>query len=82
MIARFGHLGRSAKIAGVGLAAILAVLLWCPVTAGAQDKIAPLKVHVGEIAPDFALPAANGTMVRLSSYRGHNVLIDFYRGYW
>ena len=51
-------------------------------SAAAQDQILPLKVKVGEKAPDFALPAADGETVRLSDYAGHNVLIDFYRGYW
>ena len=41
----------------------------------------PLKIKVGEKAPDFVLPSADGRPVRLSGYAGHNVLIDFYRGY-
>lgn len=64
--------------------AILAVaaLFLAVSSARAQDKIAPLKVHVGEPAPNFTLTAADGKRVRLSDYRGRNVLIDFYRGYW
>ena len=50
--------------------------------ARAQDRIAPLKIQVGRAAPDFTLPAADGTQMRLSSFRGHNLLLDFYRGYW
>lgn len=50
--------------------------------AAAQDQILPLRVKVGERAPDFALPSAEGKTVRLSDFAGHNVLIDFYRGYW
>ncbi len=53
-----------------------------PPSAAAEDQILPLKVKVGEKAPDFALPSADGKTVRLSDYAGHNVLIDFYRGYW
>jgi hypothetical protein len=48
----------------------------------ASDIILPLKVKVGDKAPDFALPSADGRTVRLSDYAGHNVLIDFYRGHW
>ncbi len=53
-----------------------------PTPATAQDQILPLKVKVGEKAPDFALPSDNDKTVRLSDFAGHNVLIDFYRGYW
>jgi cytochrome oxidase Cu insertion factor (SCO1/SenC/PrrC family) len=49
---------------------------------GAEIKLPPLRVHVGEKAPDFALPDADGNAVRLSDFRGRIVLIDFYRGYW
>ena len=33
---------------------------------------------VGEQAPDFALPDANGRIVRLSDYRGRRVVLAFY----
>lgn len=42
----------------------------------------PLRVQVGEKAPDFALPAADGHTVRLSSLQGKGVLLDFYEGFW
>jgi len=60
------------------VAAVLLGLL----SAAAQDQILPLKIKVGEKAPDFRLPSADGKTVRLSEYAGHKVLIDFYRGYW
>jgi len=60
---------------------VAVVLLGSPSSA-AQDQILPLKIKVGEKAPDFALPSADGRTVGLSDYAGHNVLIDFYRGYW
>ena len=63
-------------------AALLAVAtLRGPASAAAQDQILALKIKVGEKAPDFVLPSADGRPVRLSGYAGHNVLIDFYRGY-
>ena len=49
---------------------------------GTEIKLPPLRVEVGAKAPDFAIPDANGKIVRLSSFRGRNVLVDFYRGYW
>jgi hypothetical protein len=45
-------------------------------------EMLPLNVKVGNKAPDFALPSASGRTVRISEYAGHNILIDFYRGYW
>jgi cytochrome oxidase Cu insertion factor (SCO1/SenC/PrrC family) len=56
--------------------------LLSPLPAASQDQILPLKIKVGEKAPDFALPSADGKTVKLSDYAGHNVLVDFYRGYW
>lgn len=47
-----------------------------------NPELPPLKVNVGEKAPDFALASADGKSVKLSDFAGHNVLIDFYRGYW
>ncbi len=61
---------------------LLAMALLMPLPATAQDQILPLKIKVGDKAPDFALPSADGKTVKLSDYAGHNVLIDFYRGYW
>ena len=62
------------------LTAVLALLGPQPTTA--QNQILPLKVKVGDKAPDFALPSAEGNTVKPSDYTGHNVLIDFYRSYW
>jgi len=58
-----------------------AAVVFGPAFAAAEDQLLPLKVKVGDKAPDFALPA-DGKTVRLSDYAGHNVLIDFYRGFW
>ena len=53
-----------------------------PPLAKAQDTLLPVRVAVGSKAPDFALPSADAKTIRLSQFAGHNVLIDFYRGYW
>lgn len=47
-----------------------------------EISLPPLHVKVGEKAPDFALPGADGKVVRLSDFAGHIVLLDFYRGHW
>jgi hypothetical protein len=36
----------------------------------------------GEEALDFELPSASGGKLRLSSLRGKEVVLVFYRGYW
>ncbi len=35
-------------------------------------------LKVGDVAPDFALPADNGQTVRLSDFRGRRVVVYFY----
>ena len=37
-----------------------------------------MKVAVGDVAPDFALPAASGDAFRLSAMRGRKVVVFFY----
>jgi peroxiredoxin len=68
-----------------GVAAAFGLFLILPSTnqsQGKEIKLPPLRVKVGERAPDFVLPSAGGKTIRLSDFRGRNVLIDFYRGYW
>lgn len=36
----------------------------------------------GKEAPEFSLPDQEGRDLRLSSLRGHRVVLIFYRGYW
>lgn len=70
-----GKAALGAGIAAVGLLTFAAVASTAP-------PYLPLNVHVGEKAPDFALASATGGTVRLSQFAGHNVLLDFYEGYW
>jgi len=71
------------RFALVIFSGLLFLLPWLTNTAsGREIKLPPLRVQVSEKAPDFALPSAAGKTVRLSDLSGHNVLIDFYRGYW
>ena len=54
-------------------------LLWaslvCLVALGSTPK-------VGERAPQFSLPAADGRTVALKDYPGKKLVLVFYRGYW
>jgi hypothetical protein len=69
------------------LAPIATIVAWLgmsvlPQAKAADTQSSSLKVNVGEKAPDFALKSTGGKTVKLSDFAGHNVLIDFYRGYW
>ena len=37
-----------------------------------------MTLEVGQMAPDFELPASNGEKVKLSDFRGKNVVLYFY----
>ena len=62
--------------------AVLGMGVVGPVFGQGQAQVAPMRVAVGQKAPNFSLPSAEGKTVKLSDYAGHIVLIDFYRGYW
>ena len=40
------------------------------------------RVVAGDMAPDFRLQDENGKVHQLSQYRGRNVVLVMYRGYW
>ena len=40
------------------------------------------RVQVGMVAPDFRLADETGAVHQLSHYRGKNVVLVVYRGYW
>jgi hypothetical protein len=42
----------------------------------------PAAVGVGDTAPDFTAPDADGTSFTLSQLRGQPVLLKFFRGHW
>jgi hypothetical protein len=39
-------------------------------------------IQVGETAPAFALPDQEGRITTLEEYRGSNLVLVFYRGFW
>ena len=48
-----------------------------------QSGIRERSLHVGQAAPDFALPDAHGRIVRLADLRAQGpVVVTFYRGAW
>jgi len=50
---------------------------------GARVPATPTVLRLGERAPDFTLPDADGRPVTLAEFRGKKpVVLVFYRGYW
>jgi hypothetical protein len=65
----------SAQRAGTLLLILFAVLVSLPAVAAS--------LKVGDKAPDFELAATTGGEIRLSDYRGKNmVLLEFYHADW
>jgi hypothetical protein len=58
---------------------LLGVLAWAQAPPAATDLN---RVSVGSVAPDFELSSSSGGKLKLSSLRGRNVVLVFYRGYW
>jgi hypothetical protein len=73
-----------AKVAGTVSMAAVALFGMCMYTLARSPAptVLPLRVHVGEEAPNFSLLSADGGTVSLSDFRGHNVLLDIYEGFW
>lgn len=67
-----------ALLATLGLAAVLST----PTPLGAQEKPAPMKLKVGDMAPDFTLKYFDGAKVQdisLHEFRGKkNVVVAFF----
>ena len=59
------------------------VLTAVTLTALLALSIAVAAVQVGDEAPDFKLPATTGGLIKLSDFRGKQmVLIEFYHADW
>ena len=43
-----------------------------------QNRTAEQKMSIGQLAPEIELPTSNGDTVRLSSFKGKHVLVDFW----
>ena len=67
-----------ALLATLGLAAVLST----PTPLGAQEKPAPMKLKVGDMAPDFTLKYFDGVKtqdITLHEFRGKkNVVVAFF----
>jgi hypothetical protein len=69
--------------------AIAGLFLFLTMSFSRQLPVSPDAPKVGQTAPDFTLPDAQGQPVRLASLLGPQaggqqgwVLLIFYRGYW
>ena len=75
------------------LLASLLLLLISPAASIAQTTLGPVdgtdlspydlnRIVAGSMAPDFRLQDENGKVHQLSQYRGKNVVLVMYRGFW
>lgn len=59
---------------------VLGGLIWFGLST-TQAAVPEIPTLEGKPAPDFALPSLDGTIIRLSDYRGKVVLLDFWHTY-
>ena len=75
------------------LLALALLLLVSPQALFAQSTLGPMdglvlspydlkRILPGDMAPDFRLQDQDGKVHQLSQYRGKNVVLVMYRGYW
>lgn len=75
------------------LLACALLMLVTPLAMFAQSALGPVdgsdllpydlkRVMPGDMAPDFRLQDENGKVHQLSQYRGKNVVLVMYRGFW
>lgn len=77
------HRGRVlAPILAVLNVALAGVFVWFLFGHTADMPAAARAPAVGTTAPDFTLRDQSNTEVRLSSLRGHPLVLLFYRGFW
>lgn len=65
-------------VGGLALIAIVAGLYFAKRHHGAPAGVVGTRASVHALAPDFSLPDLTGQNLRLSSYRGKVVLLDFW----
>jgi peroxiredoxin len=67
----------------ISVVRVVCVLTTVTLTALLALSIAVAAVQVGDEAPDFRLPATTGGMIKLSDFRGKQmVLLEFYHADW
>jgi peroxiredoxin len=70
---------RTSRLYAVGVLVLCASLVHVAAASDSrQSPEMPQRANVRKSAPDFALTDANGFPIRLSSYRGRVVLLDFW----
>jgi len=81
----FGYVHRRSLWSGIGLGlsiacatALIGYVYVLSYQLPDQDEV----IAVGETAPGFEIPDQNGRTVRLADFRGSQVILVFYRGFW
>ncbi len=78
------------RIHSLRLTAVIVTALAIPILGAQQgpkdgQDLSPSdldRVQAGQTAPDFTLQKPSGDPLTLSSLRGKNVVLVFYRGHW
>jgi len=78
------------RLAPFAVGAALMMIAWsaAPARAAGDDAGASSEIgsaigpELGDMAPDFTLPAVDGSEVTLSDLRGGPVVLIFFRGAW
>ena len=84
-ISVFGYLHRRSLWSGIGLGLSIAcatALIGYVYVLSYQLPDPEEVIAVGEIAPDFEIPDQDGRTFRLADFRGSQVVLVFYRGFW
>lgn len=75
---RKGAVRAGVALLTVAAAALLVGALLRPAAGGGSNSPSLPGLHVGDLAPDFALRSTGGTVVWLHSLRGRRVLLNFW----
>ena len=75
---RKGAVRAGLALLALAAAALLGAALLRPVEGGGSSSPSLPGLHVGDLAPDFALRSTGGSVVSLHSLRGRRVLLNFW----
>jgi peroxiredoxin/uncharacterized membrane protein YphA (DoxX/SURF4 family) len=88
LIRRDGTIGSPAAAGADAIRGLIAGVIGLPMAAAASQRNGngatatprpPAEPRIGDAAPEFSLPDLSGNIIQLSDFRGHQVLVLFWR---